>query len=155
MKLVKIDYKENKIAVLEGLTDYYNKQYSDSGSLEKHVANGKFIQPLSFAIEEENCIIGRIVGYIDWLTYSLRIEDLFVDEKARGTGAGRLLVTEIENAAKDKGCAITFVDTTRTSSPKFYERLGYSSIGELKNYPVESDIYYFLKLQYQVEPVSC
>ncbi len=56
---------------------------------------------------------GAIVGVALWFeTYStwtgapsLYLEDLFVDESARGTGAGRALFTALAREAEARGCA--------------------------------------------------
>jgi GNAT superfamily N-acetyltransferase len=56
---------------------------------------------------------------------------LVVDERVRGQGVGRILVTESEAWARARGCK-RFVVTTalrRTEAHAFYERLGFAHTG--------------------------
>ena len=71
------------------------------------------------------------------------MEGLVVDKDTWGTGVGRLLVEEFEAIGKKKGCQISFVDTTSSSAPKFYEKSGYSLIGEVSDYPIPNETFYF------------
>lgn len=38
---------------------------------------------------------------------------------------------------------MSFVDTTSSSAPAFYEKLGYILVGEIPDYPMEEEVYYF------------
>lgn len=51
---------------------------------------------------------GRVVGIAHYLLHTNRscyLQDLFVDEAARGHGRGRLLVEHVAQAARDHGAA--------------------------------------------------
>lgn len=59
------------------------------------------------------------------------LEDVFVDESARGRGIGTELVRRVVAAANDAGC-YKLLATSRTSRPKvhaLYERLGFRNHG--------------------------
>lgn len=77
---------------------------------------------------------GRVVGVALWfLTYStwtgapsLYLEDLFVEESARGSGAGRALFQALAREAKARGCARMdwAVLDWNEQARGFYTRLG-------------------------------
>lgn len=57
----------------------------------------------------------------------LRVQALVVDERVRGSGAGRTLMTEAERLARELGCSIVTLSSNerRTGAHAFYERIGY------------------------------
>jgi len=59
------------------------------------------------------------------------LEDVFVDESARGGGIGTALVNEVISAAKEAGC-YKVIATSRSSRPRvhaLYESLGFENYG--------------------------
>lgn len=143
MKIIDTNYKENKQIVLQKLSEYYSEQAEHSSEqFEETNFGAETDKPVSFVLQNEETILGRILGKIDYITSSIRIEDLIVEKESRGTGAGRLLVEKIEEVGRMENCQMSFVDTTSSSAPKFYEKLGYSLIGEIKDYPMPNEIYY-------------
>lgn len=77
---------------------------------------------------------GAVIGVALWFeTYStwtgapsLYLEDLFVDESARGTGAGRALFTALAREAEARGCARidwAVMDWNQTAR-SFYRSIG-------------------------------
>lgn len=144
MKVQHANYQENKKIALEMLDEYYERKY---GKFEIDPASRDYEKELtehvSMILIDEDKIIGRIFGYIDRLTFSIRIDGLIIDSTARKAGAGRILVSAFENYGKQEKCQISFVDTTSSSAPKFYEKIGYSIIGEISDYPMPGETYYF------------
>jgi GNAT superfamily N-acetyltransferase len=65
----------------------------------------------------------------------LFVEFLFVPEPLRGTGLGRSLMLKAEQIAKDRGCLGVWLDTFAFQARAFYEKLGYTVFGELKDHP--------------------
>jgi GNAT superfamily N-acetyltransferase len=57
----------------------------------------------------------------------LRVQALVVDERVRGSGAGRTLMTEAERLARELGCSSVILSSNerRTGAHAFYERIGY------------------------------
>ena len=57
----------------------------------------------------------------------LRVQALVVDEGARGSGAGRKLMTEAERMARELDCSTVTLSSNerRTGAHAFYERIGY------------------------------
>jgi ribosomal protein S18 acetylase RimI-like enzyme len=57
------------------------------------------------------------------------LEDLYVDESARGTGLGRALVNAAFDRARERGCRRIELDVneSNTAAIAFYEQLGFST----------------------------
>jgi ribosomal protein S18 acetylase RimI-like enzyme len=67
-----------------------------------------------------------------WDAPDCLLEDLFVDEQARGTGLGEALVNAAVERARERGCRRIELDANEANTPAFtlYERLGFSSYVE-------------------------
>ncbi|OHD36070.1 MAG: hypothetical protein A2355_07915 [Spirochaetes bacterium RIFOXYB1_FULL_32_8] len=83
---------------------------------------------------ENNIVVGSIMGIICYELYGecdpfLIMEDLVVDIKYRKKGIGKLLLRNLEEIGKEKGCKqIQFItEKNRQDSIIFYESLGYNS----------------------------
>lgn len=91
-------------------------------------------RPLILTARDES---GRVVGglwgrtALGWLF----VELLFVPDTLRGQGIGAELMSRAENEAILRGCHSAWLDTFEFQARGFYERLGYSCFGELKDYP--------------------
>ncbi|GAF21039.1 acetyltransferase [Bacillus sp. JCM 19047] len=141
--IFEIDYEENKSATNKDLMAYFksfNHYNSSDVDIESQDKEPKLI---SLVYKDNGKIVGRVYGEVDLNLGSCRTDGLFVDENARGTGAGKLLMTEMERIAIEEGCTVAFVDTSSSSAPKFYEMLGYSLIGTVDEYPVKNETFYF------------
>lgn len=101
-------------------------------------------RPLVLAIEGAD---GQVVGGLwgrtayDWLF----VELLFVPESLRGRGVGADLMLRAEAEAIARGCHSAWLDTFEFQARGFYERIGYTCFGELKDYPVGSTRYFMKK----------
>ena len=62
-------------------------------------------------------------------TDDAHLEDLFVEESARGSGLGRALVDAALARARERGCARIELDANETNEPAvaLYESVGFSS----------------------------
>ncbi len=78
---------------------------------------------------------GELIGGITASTsYGwLLIKTLWVREKHRGTGIGRVLVEKIENAGRQADCHAAWLDTSNLEARSFYTGLGYEVFGTLEN----------------------
>src|SRR5215475_9475058 len=122
-------------AVLDWLIAFNDANAGDSG-----------YRPMAFAIEDER---GQIMGGLSGATaYGwLFVELLFVPESLRGQGVGTRLIQLAEAEAVARGCHSVWLDTFEFQARGFYERLGYTCFGELKNYPAGSR--YFMRKRLQ------
>lgn len=139
MQISKVPYEENYEAALASLEDFYTH-----GEEIPPSSTGVYVEAdarLSLIATDNETVVGRLCASYDPVTNSARIELLFVDESQRGLGVGKKLVEDFENSMRANGVKMLFVDTTVSSSPKFYEKLGYRLIGTIPNYPSEEETY--------------
>jgi len=83
---------------------------------------------------------GTVVGFVDvefrqrlnFATPQAWVPDLVVAEAARGTGAGRALLAEVERLARERGCWGLALESAnwRDSSHAFYEHVGWPNTGK-------------------------
>ena len=82
---------------------------------------------------ETNELLGGLWG---GTAYSyLHIELLYLPEDLRGTGLGRQLMAQAEQAAIHRGCHGVWLDTFSFQARGFYERLGYTIFGAFEDCP--------------------
>lgn len=76
------------------------------------------------------------------------IEDVFVDESARGRGYGRLLLEAIISRARARGCARVQLDANRKNEAaiKLYESLGFATSHNYVKWGDSPDLFYTLNL---------
>lgn len=103
-------------------------QYNDSK------VRGGDRRPLAVEIRNrQEKITGGLWGatHYGWLFTEL----LVVPVPLRGQGLGRRIMQIAELEALRRGCHSAWLDTFEFQARSFYERLGYSCFGELKDYP--------------------
>ncbi|MEO8738349.1 MAG: GNAT family N-acetyltransferase [Casimicrobiaceae bacterium] len=83
--------------------------------------------------DELGATVGGLWGgtSYDWLFIQL----LVVPEALRGQGIGRQLMSLAEKEAAQRGCHAVWLDTFEFQAKSFYEQLGYTCFGNLKDYP--------------------
>jgi len=88
----------------------------------------------------------KVIGSImcDSFNMCLYIDVLWLNEKYRGRGYGKILIQHAETIAKAKGCLFAHTSTFNYQSPKFYKSCGYTIFAELDDYP-DGIVQYFLK----------
>ena len=88
----------------------------------------------------------KIIGAISCDTYNLcmYIDVMWLDKAYRGRGYGKVLITQAENIAREKGCIFAHTCTFSYQSPEFYKACGYEVFAELDDYP-DNIVQYFLK----------
>ena len=91
-------------------------------------------EPIALLVRDES---GEILGglyarvFYQWMF----IELLSVPEQARGQGLGSKLMRMAEDVAREKECVGVWLDTFDFQAPGFYQKLGYSELGEIVDYP--------------------
>jgi len=78
-------------------------------------------------------VLGGLIGYI-WGGW-LHVQVLWVAQAARGGGHARDMMLAAERYAIERGCRHAHLETFSFQARPFYEKLGYSVFGELKDYP--------------------
>ena len=86
-----------------------------------------------FLRDDAGEIRGGVTGGVwgEWL----HVVALWVDEALRGRGLGRSLLLAAEAEAREAGAKHAFLETHTFQAPELYQRLGYSVIAELEDYP--------------------
>ena len=88
-------------------------------------------------------VVGGLIGstYWDWFYIDL----LFVKEELRGLGYGHRLLEHAEDVARKRGAKNVYLDTFSFQAPDFYKSHGYQIFGELKDFPIGHQRYFFTK----------
>lgn len=100
-------------------------------------------RPLAAFVREGGRIVGGVDGHTRWQW--LYVSHLWVEERLRGRGVGRRLMTLVESEAIQRGCGGSWLDTFSFQVPQFYEALGYQQFGELRDFPPGSNRIYLRK----------
>lgn len=102
------------------------------------------VQPLAV---EARGPAGDLLGGVSGRTVyqHFLIEVLWVAESERGSGLGRALMARAEDEARRRGCVGAQVDTLSFQAPGFYQKLGFSVIGEVPNFPPGHTRYFLFK----------
>ena len=147
MQIIEYDkkYQDDVMMLFEELQEYiahldpykhnvmnkdYGKIYLDNAIKEVAENKGKFYLALD----------GKIIGLVCGIIYEPEIEngykrkkpmgevtELIVTKKARSNGAGKALLTKIENYFQETGCEIINIDVFGYNdlARNFYEKRGY------------------------------
>jgi GNAT superfamily N-acetyltransferase len=94
------------------------------------------------AYDEQDRIIGGANGF-QWGD-SFSIEFLWLEEQWRGQDIGTQIMRAIEQQAQQRGCTQLYLDTYSFQAIGFYQKLGYTVVGKLENFPTPYT-HYFLK----------
>jgi GNAT superfamily N-acetyltransferase len=83
--------------------------------------------------DEADQTIGGLWGqsFYEWLF----VEFLFVPHELRGQGLGTSLLRQAEDIARARECIGVWLDTFAFQALPFYQKLGYTIFGELKDHP--------------------
>lgn len=88
-------------------------------------------------------VAGGLWGYtlFEWL----HVQMLFVPEPLRGMGIGAALMASAEVEARERGCRGAYVDAFSFQAAAFYEKIGFTVYGTLRDCPPGHDRLYFCK----------
>jgi GNAT superfamily N-acetyltransferase len=91
-------------------------------------------EPVALLIRDDNDqVLGGLYArlFYQWMYVDL----LVVPEQARGQGLGSRLMQMAEELARERECVGLWLDTFDFQAPDFYQKLGYSEIGHIAEYP--------------------
>ena len=100
--------------------------------------------PLHIALKDSaRTVIGGLTGHssYEWLFIHL----LIVPESHRGKGWGRKLMQQAEQVARTRKLTGIWLDTFDFQARPFYEKLGFTVFGELKDHPRSISQYWLQK----------
>lgn len=109
--------------------DFIGKNYSGEIKLACHI---------------DDKLAGGIIGYITTFNI-LYISSLFIKEKYRRMGIGKILIENIEAKAKEQKVNTIRLDTFNWQGKEFYLSLGYEIVGEYYNDEDNYGEYFFIK----------
>lgn len=90
--------------------------------------------PLSVAIRDgAGTLIGGLNGVVHWRW--LYIRHVWVEETRRGEGLATKLMEMAEEAARARGAVGAYIDTFDPKVAAFYQRLGFSIVGSIADFP--------------------
>ncbi len=109
-----------------------------------HVGDGyKGIEIRLVAKDQANVLIG---GLSAWTTLSnLIFNHIWIQEKFRRKGLGRMLMTEMEKIARENACLASQAYCFSFQAPGFFQKMGYQVLGESDGYPPPVREYYLIK----------
>jgi len=90
---------------------------------------------------------GELIGGLSaWTTLrNLIFEEVWIDERFRRKGLGRMLVMEMERIARENGCIASQAYCFSFQSPEFFEKMGYKTLGVSNGYPPPVSELYLIK----------
>ena len=96
-----------------------------------HIEFNTSLERCFLAVAKENGeIVGSALGICCQCLVNpfLVVEDVIVRSDQRGKGVGRMLMEALDQFAKEKGCAYSFLVSSdfRTGAHSFYESIGYT-----------------------------
>jgi GNAT superfamily N-acetyltransferase len=79
-----------------------------------------------------------LYGWICGWTWAgcMEIRYLWVRQDRRGQGHGSKLLTAAEDAARERGCQMAFLDTYSFQAPDFYRSRGYDVYAVADDFPI-------------------
>lgn len=92
---------------------------------------------------DDGAVIAGLKGSTGWDW--LYVEILWIHEKHRRTGIGSQLLQVAESQAQERGCIGACLTSYSFQAPEFYERHGYSTFGQINDYPVGSAMFFLSK----------
>lgn len=138
----------DKVEIFESTSE--EADVVDNGIVEYNMQKVPYTQePIFFSI---NRVVknpkGEILAGINTRMYCwncLYIDVLWVRLDSRKYGYGSLLLREVEEIAKEKGCKLVHLDTFDFQAKDFYLKHGYEVFGVLEDCPVDHKRYYLKK----------
>lgn len=134
MKTKIIDLSEEQVEKLEIALSEYDKNYigyKTEGSISIGITcDGEVIAGL------DACMTAFKILYIS---------TIFVDERYRRMGYGKMMLEEAEKRAKMLGANVIRLDTFGWQGKDFYKAMNYEQVGYYKNDVDDYEEYFFLK----------
>jgi GNAT superfamily N-acetyltransferase len=84
------------------------------------------------ARDPEGALVGGLLGQVR--VYWLHVDILATAPAYRKSGLGSALIAEAERIARGHGCAGVWLDTFEFQAPGFYEKLGFTRCGSMRNF---------------------
>lgn len=99
--------------------------------------------PIAVQIKSDGNVIAGAAGrtFGDWL----QLSTLWVSADYRGQQLGAKILTQLEKAAKERGCKKCLLDTLNFQAMPFYQKFGYEIVWTQQGYPKTGCKYFMVK----------
>lgn len=134
MKASIVDLSDRQVEALEHALEEYDREYI------KQKISGN----VSIGILEGDTLIAGLDACMTAFRI-LYVSTVYVDEKHRRKGYGRLLIEEMEKRAKTLGANTIRLDTFSFQGREFYLAMGYEQAGAYRNAEDGYEEYFFVK----------
>lgn len=92
---------------------------------------------LSAAVDKVVGVVMLSMPFAETGPFRASVEKLLVDPEARGRGIAKVLMSELERVARERGRTLLLLDTEKGSPAEIiYLRLGWTKIGEVPGYGI-------------------
>lgn len=109
------------------------KEYNNSISFYHKISRSEdYVKYVNLEIKGDNFIAG-LSARIYWKC--LEVDDLFIDQEFKRKGYGTKLVKTIIEIALEKQLNFIWLKTFSFQARDFYEKLGFTVVGVLEDYP--------------------
>lgn len=126
--------------------DFINKKIDEYNSSQVPFSQEPVETGINYSLKNDN---GNLVGGITAFIYGwkiLYIHVLWVQDEYRHDGYGSMLLTQVENEARNMGSTLVHLDTFDFQAKDFYIKHGYEIFGELNNCPPGHKRFYLKKV---------
>jgi len=133
MNIRALEHGEVNICIEQILSEDREEKFGTDGRKRKHLA---------YALMDGDKMLGGVTGRLE--SQGFHIQGLGLEKEIRGKQYGTELMKKIEEAAIKEGAKQLTVSTQDYQALGFYEKLGYSVFGKLKDWPFEGTTKYYL-----------
>lgn len=129
-----IDLKDNQIEDIENRLDSYDRNY----------ISYKINANIHIGAQIDGELIGGVIACMTSFKM-LYVSTVYIEEVYRRQGIGKLLMTELENRAREIGANMIRLDSFNWQGRDFYLNLGYEQVGYYCNEEDGFSEYFFIK----------
>jgi GNAT superfamily N-acetyltransferase len=132
---IQTDLKPSDMSVIvEGLTEYNASK--TNGEMPRHL--------LITVHDNMQNVAGGLIGgtYLGWL----QVQAVWLSDALRGKGYGTRLMRQAEEEAQRRNCPRVFLETLSFQALPFYEKLGYTVVSQVADFPPGGTRYALTKI---------
>lgn len=113
------------------------------GNFNKLQTGRDDFHPLNLVVRSNGNVIAGLKATTGWDW--LYVQILWVDERHRRDGIGSKLIERAEQIAVERGCIGSCLSSYNFQAPEFYEQHGFTTFGQIDDYPVGNKMFFMLK----------
>lgn len=110
----------------------------------RRIAGPSRNKPLAvFLRDAEGQLLGGVAGRTVYGSFLIHV--MWIAPALRRQGLGRRLLEQAELSARSRGCTSAQVDTLSFQGLDFYQRLGFTVVGKVDDFPTGHSRYFLVK----------